>query len=184
LLISIREGVYTPRHEKIFQLESGYYLLYYHRQEWWRMGFLYLKYLVPMATLVYLIKKNPFYKTYPIMLPAMTIGFVMMLISMIKYSKVTNMLVHQVHMDPTGTELTFIYKNQFFRRFRNDKPEQTIMISQLVNPPQGDDYRPLSGDLFPSAYPLTNAEEQRTYGSYFWRKYYITQRLFFSFAKK
>lgn len=45
------------------------------------------------------------------------------------------MLVHQVLMDPTGTELTFIYQNQFFRRLRNDKPEQSLMIHQLVNPP-------------------------------------------------
>ena len=58
------------------------------------MGYLYLKYLVPMAVLVYLIKKNPFYKSYPIMLPGMTIAFILMAISMMKYSKVTNMLVH------------------------------------------------------------------------------------------
>ena len=57
------------------------------------------------------------------MLPAMFIGVIALVFSMVKYSKVTNMLVHQVHMDPTGTELTFIYKNAFFRRFRNDKPE-------------------------------------------------------------
>jgi positive regulator of sigma E activity len=77
------------------------------------------------------------------MLPAMFIAIIGLLFSMVKYSKVTNMLVHQVHMDPTGTELTFIYKNAFFRRFRNDKPEQSILISQLVDPPQGDDYVPL-----------------------------------------
>ena len=87
-------------------------------------------------------------------------------------------------MDPTGTELTFIYKNQFFRRFRNDKPEQTIMISQLIDPPQGPEYLPLAGDLFPKKYPLEKAESLRTVGSYFFRKYYITQRLFFSFAKR
>jgi hypothetical protein len=87
------------------------------------------------------------------MLPAMTISFFLLVFSMIKYSKVTNMLVHQVHMDPTGTELTFIYKNQMFRRFRNDKPEQSILISQLVDPPQGDLYKPLDGILFPTEYP-------------------------------
>jgi hypothetical protein len=77
-------------------------------------------------------------------------------------------------MDPTGTELTFIYKNQFFRRFRNDKPEQTILISQLVDPPQGPEYRPLSGDLFPKTYPFENPELTTNMGSYFFRKYYIT----------
>ena len=87
-------------------------------------------------------------------------------------------------MDPTGTELTFIYKNAFFRRFRNDKPEQSILISQLVDPPQGDEFKPLSGELFPVTYPIGNSQELLNYGSYFFRKYYITQRLFFSFAKR
>ena len=64
-----------------------------------------------MFILYKLIKKNPFYQSYPAMLPGMFIAFIILGISMIKYSKVTNMLVHQVHMDPTGTELTFIYKN-------------------------------------------------------------------------
>jgi hypothetical protein len=64
-----------------------------------------------MGILFYLIRKNPFYQSYPAMLPGMFIAFIILGISMIKYSKVTNMLVHQVHMDPTGTELTFIYKN-------------------------------------------------------------------------
>ena len=93
------------------------------------MGYLYLKYLIPMAILIYLIRKNPFYQSYPAMLPGMVLALVALLISLMKYSKVTNMLVHQVHMDPTGTELTFIYKNQFFRRMRNDRPEQSILIS-------------------------------------------------------
>ena len=86
-------------------------------------------------------------------------------------------------MDPTGTELTFIYKNQFSPRFRNDKPEQSILISNLVDPPQGENYQPLKGELFPKEYPITNLEEKITYNdSYFFLKYYITQRLFFSFA--
>ena len=57
------------------------------------------------------------------------------------------------------------------------------MITQLVDPPQGDEYMPLPGDLFPKTYPLEDSNE-RTKGSFFWRKYYITQRLFFSFAKR
>lgn len=144
---------------------------------------LYLKYLIPMGILFYLIRKNPFYQSYPAMLPGMFIAFIILGISMIKYSKVTNMLVHQVHMDPTGTELTFIYKNQMFRRFRNDKPEQSILISQLVDPPQGGQFKPLAGELIPTEYPIPNSEELLNYG-YFFRKYYITQRLFFSFAKR
>ena len=102
------------------------------------MAQLYLKFLVPIGTLLYLIKKNPFYLSYPIMLPLMVVGTFFLSVNMIKYSRVTNHLVHQVHLDPTGTELTFIYKNQLFRRLRVDKPEQTIMISQMIDPPQGD----------------------------------------------
>ena len=71
------------------------------------------------------------------MLPVMVISIVCLFISMIKYSKVTNMMVQQVTMDPTGMELTFKYKNQFFRRMRNDKPEITMTIGQLIDPPQG-----------------------------------------------
>jgi len=37
---------------------------------------------------------------------------------MVKYSRRTNHMVHQILLDPTGTELTFIYKNQFSRKMR------------------------------------------------------------------
>ena len=94
-------------------------------------------------------------------------------------------MIHQVQMDPTGTELTFIYQNQFFRRLRNDKPEQPILIQQLVDPPQGGHYKPLPGDTFPKTYPIDYDDVLSTAGpSYFYRKYYITQRLFFSLAKQ
>jgi len=41
----------------------------------------------------------------------------------------------------------------------------------------------LAGDLFPTKYPLEDERQRRTIG-YFFRKYYITQRLFLSFAKR
>jgi len=104
-------GIYTPQNEKVFRLENGYYLLFYHRPEWWRMGQLYLKFILPMIALVYLIKKNPFYKTYPVMLPAMVLTLIILIRSLIKYSRVTNHMIQQVHLDPTGTEVTFIYQN-------------------------------------------------------------------------
>ena len=65
------------RFEKVFKLENGYILLYYHRPEWWRMAFLYSKFIIPMMTLVYLIRKNPFYKTYPAMMPIMSMSMSM-----------------------------------------------------------------------------------------------------------
>ena len=90
----IRDGVYTPMNEKIFQMENGYYLLYYHNPEWWRMIALYMRFLVPLGVLIYLIRKNPFYQTYPAALPMMFIAAIWVFISMIKDSKFTNMLVH------------------------------------------------------------------------------------------
>lgn len=39
------------------------------------MLILYLRFLIPLALLYYGIKKNPFYKSYPIMLPFMVILF-------------------------------------------------------------------------------------------------------------
>lgn len=88
------EGVYTAKHEKIFQLETGYYLLYYHQPEWWRIPSLFLKFAIPIAVLIYLIRKNPFYQTYPAMLPGMFISLIALFLSAIKYSRVTNHLVH------------------------------------------------------------------------------------------
>ena len=68
---------------------------------------------------------------------------------------------------------------------RNDKPEQPVLIQQLVDPPQGGHYKPLPGDKFPKTYPVDFEDVESAAGlSYFYRKYYITQRLFFSFAKK
>jgi hypothetical protein len=55
------EGVYTAKYEKVFQLETGYYLLYYHKPEWWRIPSLFLKFAIPIAVLIYYIRKNPFY---------------------------------------------------------------------------------------------------------------------------
>ena len=57
------------------------------------------------------------------------------------------------------------------------------MIASLADPPQGDMYKPMTGDLFPKNYPPTE-EEMTQFGSYFFRKYYLTQRLYMSFAKR
>lgn len=75
------------------------------------MFFLYLRYLIPLTALMYLIRKNPFYKTYPIMLPVMIVAFIATLMRTVKYSRKTNHMVHQVLLDATGTEVTFVYKN-------------------------------------------------------------------------
>lgn len=46
-----------------------------HSIKWFTMFLLYLRFTVPLVLLYYGIKKNPFYKSYPIMLPAMVVMF-------------------------------------------------------------------------------------------------------------
>ena len=51
-----------------------------------------------------------------------------------------------------------------------------------MNPPQGGQYKPLAGDLFPEQYPF---EFERIFDyNYFWLKYYISQRTFFAIPKR
>lgn len=91
-------------------------------------------------------------------------------------------MVHQVLLDPTGSELTVIYKNKWIRRLRNDDLEDTLLVSSLGNPPQGPEYVPLPGQLFPEKYPFDYYDIYDL--NYFWIKYYITQYMFFTLAKK
>ena len=86
-------------------------MLYYHRQKWYTMFLLYLKFIVPLVILAYLIKKNPFYTSNPAMFPIMIMLFAIISYRTVKYSRRTNVMVHQILLDPTGTELTFVYKN-------------------------------------------------------------------------
>lgn len=91
-------------------------------------------------------------------------------------------MIHQILLDPTGTELTFVFKNQLTRKLRADRPEVTLMIQQLANPPQGDEYRELVGDLFPEEFPF---EYSRIFDyRYFWIKYYMSQRNLLAIPKK
>ena len=85
-------------------------------------------------------------------------------------------------MDVTGSELTFIFKNQTTRKFSTSATEATHMISSLVNPPQGGIYKPLSGELVPETYPFDfDAIFNK---NYFWLKYFLSQRNFFALAKR
>ena len=52
----------------------------------------------------------------------------------------------------------------------------------MMNPPQGEAYRPLQGDVFPDQYPF-NFEFLFNH-RYFWMKYYLTQRNMFAIAKR
>jgi hypothetical protein len=47
------------------------------------------------------------------MLPIMMVLFCITFYKFIKYSRRTNHMVHQILVDPTGSEATFVYKNYF-----------------------------------------------------------------------
>jgi hypothetical protein len=53
-----------------------------------------MRFLVPLLGLTYLIRKNPFYRSYPIMLPIMMAAWAGVLIATVRYSKVTNHMIH------------------------------------------------------------------------------------------
>lgn len=63
---------------------------------------LYARFVLPLLLLGYLIRKNPFYRTYPVMLPIMILAFFIVFVRMVKYSKKTNNMIHQILMDQTG----------------------------------------------------------------------------------
>ena len=85
-------------------------------------------------------------------------------------------------LDPTGTEVTFVYKNQMTRKLRADRLDVTLLIQQLANPPQSTEYKPLTGDLFPESFPF---DYSRIYDyNYFWVKYYMSQRNIVAIPKR
>jgi len=49
------------------------------------------------------------------------------------------------------------------------------MISNMVDPPQGDDYLPMTGSLFPKHYPIGKNDKDFE-GGYYFKKYFMTQR--------
>lgn len=87
-----------------------------------------MRFLVPLAILTLLIKKNPFYRNYPIMLPIMICLWFIVLYRAVVYSRRTNRMVHQILLDQTGSELTFVYKNQTTRRMFGHQTEETHMV--------------------------------------------------------
>ena len=119
---------YTANVERAFQLDNGYFLLYLHKPQFYTMFLLYLRYLGPIALLIYLIKRNPFYVIFPAMLPIMMISLIAFIVFMVRYSHKTNLMIQQILMDPTGTQLTFVFQNQFLRRFRGDEREITLSL--------------------------------------------------------
>ena len=56
------------------------------------------------------------------------------------------------------------------------------MVSSMINPPQGGEYRPLPGALMPETFPF-DYSEMFNYG-YFLNKYYLTHRNLLAFAKR
>lgn len=87
-------GIYTAHKEKLFKLKNGFFVLYLHRQAWYTVPLLFARFLIPLAVLTVLIKKNPFYRSYPIMLPIMIALWWITVYRMVVYSRRTNRMVH------------------------------------------------------------------------------------------
>lgn len=92
-------GIYTAHVEKLFKLQNGYFILFLHKQAWYTLPLLYLRFLVPLAILTLLIKKNPFYRTYPIMLPIMIALWFFTLYRAVAYSRRTNRMIQSILLD-------------------------------------------------------------------------------------
>merc|ERR1719362_491010 len=91
-------------------------------------------------------------------------------------------MIQSILLDQTGSELTFVYRNQTTRRIFGHQTEETHMVQGMHLPPQFG-YKPLSGSLFPTTYPFDYEEIFDQY-SYYWLKYFISQTSFFSLPKR
>ena len=60
---------------------------------------------------------------------------------------------------------------------RAEATESTFMVSTMVNPPQGSQFKQLTGNLLPTSYPF-NYNDMYLTRNYFWLKYYVSQRTF------
>ena len=105
------------------------------------------------------------------MLPIMIVMWCFTLWRAVIYSRRTNRMVQQILLDQTGSELTFVYKNQTTRRIFGHQTEETHMVQGMHNPPQLG-FKPLGGCLFPKEYPF-NYKAIHDY-NYFWLKYFIS----------
>lgn len=65
---------------------------------------------------------------------------------------------------------------------RSDQLEATFMVSNMMNPPQGKDFKPFFSETVPEAFPFDYAEIFNY--RYFWKKFYLSQRSFFALAKE
>jgi hypothetical protein len=148
----------------------------------WFVPRLFLGKALTLLLTAYLIKINPFYRSYPIMLPLMVVFFFFTLYRTMRYSRKTNNMIRQILLDQTGSELTFVYQNQLQRRLRADPTEATYMIQSMQNPPQADKYKPLEGDLFPEEYPFE--EPILSQDRHFYTKYFVSQNNFFCIPKQ
>lgn len=62
----------------------------------------YAYYIIGLSLLAYGIRKNPFYRSYPIMLPVMVIAFFGVFIAMLRKMRKLNTLVSDILLDPSG----------------------------------------------------------------------------------
>lgn len=86
-------GLYSAHREKLFRLQNGYYIIYYNKPKWWYVPRMFLSRAIAAMICLYMIKVNPFYRTYPIMLPLSFIALVAVFMSTLYFSKKTNTMI-------------------------------------------------------------------------------------------
>lgn len=114
--------------------EQGDTLLYYNTISTAKIVFLSLRYVIPMGGLHYLIKFNPFYMTYPVMLPIMVLSYVYYIFALLNFLRSLQKIVDEIWLDKTGSEIRVVYRNRSYRKFRGVTGEEIIMNSSLVSP--------------------------------------------------
>ena len=87
-----------------------------------------------MSALVYYIKTNPFYISYPVMLPIMSFTLVGYLIYYFNYIKKLQNVVSEIWLDKSGYECRIVYNNMRYRKMRGKQVEEIVLNGSLVSP--------------------------------------------------
>ena len=92
------------------------------------MPALYLKYIVPFGGLIYLIRKNPFYKRMPVALPLMMVAAIALFLRIVRFSSKTNVLISEIWLDRSASELTFTFQNARWRTLTGEPATETRLV--------------------------------------------------------
>jgi hypothetical protein len=103
--------------------------------------FLSLKQIIPITTLITLIKYNPcnissnlVYLTYPVMLPVMAFSLFYFIISFLRQLKTYQRLVDEIWLDKSGSEAKIIFRNPSYRKLRGRSTQEIFITTSLISP--------------------------------------------------